>query len=154
MIWLTVLLAVFPIKQVRTLDNRVIDMDTIYTKRPVYVSFWALWCSQCIKELDRVNELKDSLNVFVITINEDGNRKKARVSAFAKGRKWQFPVSIDERQKLMREMGVVALPSSFLYDRDGKCVKKFTGFSGKAEETFKALIDSLNHVDTLSTPAN
>ena len=145
----------FPLKSITTLGNKTIEFDTIYTQKPVYVSFWALWCSQCIKELDRINKLTDSLDFFVIAINEDGKRKKARVKTFVKGHKWNFPVSIDERQKLMREFGVLALPSSFLYDTRGNLVKRFTGFSSKDEEVFLKILDSLkSNVDTISPSAN
>ncbi len=145
----------FPIKNITTINQQAIDMDTIYVKKPVYVSFWALWCSQCIKELDKINMLSDSLDFFVLAINEDGNRKKARVASFVRGKKWKFPVMIDSRQKLMRQFGVLALPSSFLYGTDGEVVKKFTGFSQNSEKLFVKLIDSLNsHVDTLSSSTN
>ena len=153
-LFLTILLA-FPLKKVTTIDQKRIDMDTVYTQKPVYISFWALWCSQCIKELDKINMLKDSLDFFVIAINEDGNRKKARVASFIRGKKWNFPVMIDERQKYMREFGVLALPSSFLYNREGKVIKKFTGFSQSAEDKFIKILDSLNaHVDTISPSTN
>ena len=145
----------FPLKSVTTLNNQTINLDTIYTQKPVYISFWALWCSQCIKELDKINKITDSLDFFVLAINEDGKRKKARVTTFVKGHKWSFPITIDERQKLMREFGVLALPSSFLYDTKGNLVKRFTGFSSKDEEVFLKILDSLkSNVDTVSPSTN
>ncbi len=154
-IFALVLFLTFPLKKLTTIEQKEIDMDTVYTKKPVYVSFWALWCSQCIKELDKINKLKDSLDFFLIAINEDGKRKKARVISFIRAKKWNFPVVLDGRQKYMREFGVLALPSSFLYDREGKPVRKFTGFSQSAEKIFIKLVDSLNsHVDTASHSSN
>ena len=145
-----IVISTFPLKTITTIDHNIIDFDTIYTQKPVYISFWALWCSQCIKELDKINTLQDSMNFFVIAINEDGKRKKARVRNFTKGHKWRFSVALDESQKLMREFGILALPSSFLYDTKGHLVKRFTGFSSKDEKNFIKLLDSL-YVDTLST---
>ncbi len=140
----------FPLKDITTLNKETINLDTIYTKKPVYVSFWALWCSQCIKELDRINKLMDSLDFFVVAVNEDGKRKMSRVGSFVKGHKWNFPVIIDKRQKLMREFGVMALPSSFLYDTEGNLVKRFTGFSSRDEKVFLSILDSLkSNVDTV-----
>lgn len=151
----SLLLLTFPLKNICTINNKTIDIDTIYSKKPVYISFWALWCSQCIKELDRINKLKDSLDIFVIAINEDGKRKRARVANFVKGHKWRFPVSLDEGQKLMREFGVLALPSSFLYDTKGNRIRRFTGFSPKSEKIFIKIIDSLQtNVDTISHTSN
>lgn len=145
-----IVLTTLPLKHLKTIDNTTIDLDTIYTKKPLYVSFWAMWCTQCIKELDRLNTLKDSLNIYIIAINEDGKRKKGRTKSFSKGHKWDFPIIIDERQEIMRKFGVLALPSSFLYDTKGNILKKFVGFSPKDEKILTEILDSLKeNVDTL-----
>jgi thiol-disulfide isomerase/thioredoxin len=104
-------------------------MDTVWGKKPVYISFWAIWCTNCVKELDRMNKLKDSLGIFIIAVNEDGERKKGNVLSFSKSRKWDFPILMDEGQKLLKSFGVTALPTSFLYDTQKKLVKRFTGFA-------------------------
>lgn len=59
-------------REIKTFNYGVVDMDTIWGKKPVYISFWAIWCTNCVKELDKINKIKDSLNIVVIAINEDG----------------------------------------------------------------------------------
>ncbi len=134
-------LALLDAKEIKTLNRGIIDMDTIWGRRPVYVSFWAIWCSNCVKELDEINKIKDSLNIVVLAINEDGQRKLSRVNAFIKTKKWDFPVVMDFDQSLMKSYGVSALPTSFLYSKEKKLLKRFTGFSTKDKELLKKLLE-------------
>jgi len=134
-------LALLDAKEIKTLNRGIIDMDTIWGRRPVYVSFWAIWCSNCVKELDEINKIKDSLNIVVLAINEDGQRKLSRVNAFIKTKKWDFPVVVDFDQSLMKSYGVSALPTSFLYSKEKKLLRRFTGFSTKDKELLKKLLE-------------
>uniref|UniRef100_A0A7V4E4M2 TlpA family protein disulfide reductase n=1 Tax=candidate division WOR-3 bacterium TaxID=2052148 RepID=A0A7V4E4M2_UNCW3 len=134
-------LALLDAKEIKTLNRGIIDMDTIWGRRPVYVSFWAIWCSNCVKELDEINKIKDSLNIVVLAINEDGQRKLSRVNAFIKTKKWDFPVVMDFDQSLMKSYGVSALPTSFLYSKEKKLLRRFTGFSTKDKELLKKLLE-------------
>ncbi|MDI6850829.1 MAG: TlpA disulfide reductase family protein [bacterium] len=127
-------------REIKTFNYGVVDMDTIWGKKPVYISFWAIWCTNCVKELDKINKIKDSLNIVVIAINEDGQRKLSRVDAFIKTKKWDFPVVMDFDQSLMKSYGVSALPTSFLYSKEKKLLKRFTGFSTKDKELLKKLL--------------
>ncbi len=148
-----VFLGSFPIKQVQTLSNKTILLDTV--KTPIYISFWAFWCKQCIKELDKINRIKDTIGLGVISISEDGERKKMRVISFAKGRQWAFPVVLDKNQSYMKKFGVVALPSSFLFDKNGNIIHKFTGFSPEDKKILIRIVDSLknaNSSDTTTSP--
>ncbi len=122
-------LSLLDAQKISTINYGIVDMDTVWGKKPVYISFWAIWCTNCVKELDRMNKLKDSLGIFIIAVNEDGERKKGNVLSFSKSRKWDFPILMDEGQKLLKSFGVTALPTSFLYDTQKKLVKRFTGFA-------------------------
>lgn len=104
------------------------------------MSYWAIWCTNCVKELDRIQKVKDSLDLFVIAINEDGVRKKANVLNFIRARKWDFVVVMDEGQNWMKKDGVTALPTSFLYGKDGVLLKRTTGFAEKDIEELKRLL--------------
>lgn len=127
-------------KTVSSINFGVVDLDTIWGRKPVYISFWAIWCSSCVKELDRINKIKDSLGIFVIAVNEDGLRKSSSVLNFVKAKRWNFPVILDDGQSLMKAFGVAALPTSFLYGVDKSLLKKFTGFSEGDLKVIKELI--------------
>ncbi|MEO0241855.1 MAG: TlpA disulfide reductase family protein [candidate division WOR-3 bacterium] len=127
-------------KTVSSINFGVVDLDTIWGRKPVYISFWAIWCSNCVKELDRINKVKDSLGIFVVAVNEDGLRKSSNVLNFVRNRRWNFPVIIDDGQSLMKAFGISALPTSFLYSVDRKLLKKFTGFSEGDLKVIKELL--------------
>ncbi len=135
-----ILFSILNQNKLETLNFSVVDMDTIWGRKPVYVSYWAIWCTNCVKELDEINKVKDSLGIFVVAINEDGEKRENRVIAFVKGKGWNFPVVMDKGQSLMKSAGVSALPTSFLYSKEKKLLKRFTGFSHKDLEGLKKLI--------------
>lgn len=128
-------------KTISSINFGVVDLDTIWGRKPVYVSFWAIWCSSCVKELDRINKVKDSLGIFVIAINEDGLRKSSIVLNFVRAKRWNFPVVVDDGQSLMKAFSVTALPTSFLYGVDKSLLKKFTGFSEGDLKVIKELLN-------------
>lgn len=129
---------------IETLNFGTIDMDTIWSSKPVYISFWATYCTSCVRELDEINRIKDSLGIFVIAVCEDGSRKESKVISFIKGKKWSFPVLMDDRQSVMKQYGVTALPSSFLYNKERKLLKRFTGFSPRDVDLIKRLLEGGN----------
>ncbi len=136
-----ILFSILNQSKLQTINFGVVDMDTIWGRKPVYMSYWAIWCTNCVKELDEINKVKDSLGIFVIAINEDGEKRENRVVAFVKGKGWDIPVVMDKGQSIMKSVGVTALPTSFLYSKEKKLLKRLTGFTQKDLELLKKLLE-------------
>lgn len=85
------------------------------------INFWASWCPPCVKELPSLDRLQnkvstDNFSVLAINIGED----KQTVKDFLKPMQLSFPVLFDPEGKSVHHWNLVAFPSSFVIDRQGK----------------------------------
>lgn len=113
------------------LHGENVILDSLLSQGPAYVSFWALWCKSCIRELDELCSMYEKYHekgFELIAINQDGPRSIHRVKPMVKGKRWKFKVLLDTGKELSRAFQVIALPTSFLIDQDGKIVKTLQGF--------------------------
>ena len=119
------------------IDGNTVCLDSLLTKGPVFMSFWALWCKMCIKELDALkpyfDEL-DSLGVNLLAISQDKARSVPKVKPFALSHKWKYVVVLDP-DNIMRDLyHVQAMPTSFIINQDKKIVFTHMGYKPGDEE--------------------
>jgi thiol-disulfide isomerase/thioredoxin len=100
--------------------------------QPAAVIFWATWCKPCIDELDNLSELlaeKDDPSSYnIITICIDDARTASTTRSFVAGKQWPFLVLIDINQDIKRAMNVTDIPHYILFDKNGKHIRKHTGY--------------------------
>jgi thiol:disulfide interchange protein DsbD len=109
-------------------------MDTAaLTGKVVVVNFWATYCVPCIQEIPSFNRLhKDyaARGVAVVGISMDD--ETARVQPFLKKHPMDYPVGLGA-EALNRQYKLDQLPVTLVFDRSGKQVKRFEGFTPEAE---------------------
>ena len=97
---------------------------------PVLVNLWATWCAPCVKELPTLQKLEESQAVDgqlgVIVVSQDMG-PKASVDAFLKSKGIGIRSYLDPEMKLTSALGVQVMPTSVLYDADGKEVWRYVG---------------------------
>ncbi len=118
----------------KTLDNKTVDiMDYIGKGKPVYISFWATWCTPCKRELDAVHEVyedwKKEYDVEVIAITIDNTRGLRKVPGMVASKGWEFLVLSDVNSDMKRSLNFQAVPQSYLIDKDGKIVYSHSGYA-------------------------
>ena len=98
---------------------------------PVLVNLWASWCAPCIKELPTLEKLEQSHSadgqLGVIAVSQD-RAPKSSVDAFLADKGIaRFALSMTPRWRWPGAIGVEILPTSILYDSEGREVWRYVG---------------------------
>jgi thiol-disulfide isomerase/thioredoxin len=96
--------------------------------KPVLLNLWATWCAPCVAEmptLDALAAAEPRLEVLALSQDLDGRQK---VESFFAERKFRMlEPYIDPQLQLMGDLKVQSLPTTILYDADGREVWRMTG---------------------------
>ena len=122
--------------------SSLIKEDTIYI-----VSFWATWCTPCIKELREISEvypiLQDSFRLKLIAVSVDDSRNSSKVFPKAVGEGWTYEVVSDQNQDLARSMNVNNVPMIFIINRKKEIVYSHQGYSPAFLEEILSELDKI-----------
>jgi len=127
-----------PSIELKTIDGKTIKTDEITNNgKPVIISFWALWCKPCIKELTTISEVYDEwveeTGVKLIAVSVDDARSTARVKPTVDAKGWSYDVLLDVNGDFKRAMNVNMIPHTFLLNGKGEIVWQHTSFAEGAE---------------------
>lgn len=104
--------------------------------RPALVNFWATWCAPCLAEMPLLDSLAlahadDGLVVLGIALDREG---ADAVRPFVERLGVSFPIALDTTGEAADGFGsLLALPTTFLVDRDGRLVRRVNGLYPAAE---------------------
>lgn len=127
-------------------DGNTVHLDSLLTEGPVLISFWALWCKMCIKELDALRPYAaefDSLNITLLAISQDKTRSVPKVKPFATSHKWEYQVVLDPENVMRGLYNVQAMPTFFIIDQNKKIVFTHQGYKPGDEELIIAKVREL-----------
>lgn len=138
-------------KDVPSIDLKTLDGSTFNSSqlksndgKPVFVSFWAQWCVNCVKELNAISEVypdwEDETGVKIYAISIDA-RNQEGVGPFAANKGWEYDVLLDGNQDFFRAVGGTNPPYSFIIDGNGKIVWAHTGYHEGDEDVIKSVLD-------------
>ncbi len=102
----------------------------------VLVDFWASWCAPCRDSFPFFTRLQQDYGargLVIVAVSVD--EKAADFESFVKRFKPGFDTVRDHEQRLVREVKVPAMPTSYLIDRAGRLRSIHEGFRGKPTET-------------------
>jgi len=111
----------------------------------VLVDFFASWCGPCKESFPAMEKLHQKYaqqGLVIVAINLD--KKAEDMNGFLKDHPTTFAIVRDGSYKLVNEIKIPTMPSSFLLDRSGKVVAVHRGFEGgKTEKQYVEEIESL-----------
>jgi cytochrome c biogenesis protein CcmG/thiol:disulfide interchange protein DsbE len=107
----------------------------------VFVNFWATWCPPCRAEIPDLIKLQDKYrdSVVVLGISEDEAPAES-VKAFVAQQKMNYPVVMTTPELAKIFKGVVALPTTFVIDRDGNLAQRHVGLLNAGETELEAQV--------------
>jgi thiol-disulfide isomerase/thioredoxin len=97
--------------------------------KPVLLNLWATWCAPCVAEMPTLNALakREGDALQVVTLSED-LEGQAKAEGFLKEKKLShLEAWFDPDMKLMGALGVTNLPTTILYDAEGRELWRVTG---------------------------
>ena len=132
--WLAGLLLALAATWAQASDFRVTDTTgkthtlSGYKGKWVLVNYWATWCPPCLEEIPDLIALhenkKNSLVVIGIAMDY---RNAKQVTEFADGLLVSYPIVLGNPQVVNQIGPVQGLPTTYLYNPDGKMVAQQVG---------------------------
>lgn len=112
--------------------------------KPVLLTSWATWCSECRTELPAIQRLAETyrdkgLQVIGVNVDEGGD---AGPLAFAAQRGLTFPMVHDERTQYQAAFRAVGVPQTELISASGRLVKVWQGVFDPTDPDNARLIES------------
>lgn len=109
-----------------------------YKGKVVLVNFWATWCEPCKSEIPMLIDLQQKyssrgFSVLGLSMDEDGIKAvqpfldKERFDVGGQKEAINYPIVFASDSIAEKFGGIVGLPTSLLFSRDGKGVKKIVG---------------------------
>ena len=99
--------------------------------RPVLVNLWATWCGPCVVEMPSLDALaaRSGPGLEIVAISQDLDGRQKVSDFFAAHRFSRLEPYLDPQMQLMPALGLDTLPTSILYDRDGREVWRMVGMA-------------------------
>lgn len=119
-----------------TAEGGEVSLRASLAKGPVLVSFWALWCGPCLRELPHLDAIAKEYEgkLTVLAVNRDGPRGVARVRPYLKSKGLRLTVPLDTSGDVARRMQVGdVLPFLVLFDAQGREVHRSVGYRDGGE---------------------
>lgn len=115
---------------VKDLQGREISSADLRGK-VVLIDFWATWCQPCKKEMPGYQKLLDrygSQGFAVVGFKFDTMMDTEDPLLFAKKMGVRYPLAVASDDLKQKFGGILGLPTTMLYDRQGVLRKKVIGF--------------------------
>ena len=119
------------------LNENNLDLS-VYKKGKIVVSYWATWCAPCIKEMPGIKKAEEILEEYGYTFLLVSDETLDEISGFKN--EWNFDFNFLKSTKSFETLGVYAMPTSYIFDENGKIVETIVG---AVEWDSKEMIDKL-----------
>jgi thiol-disulfide isomerase/thioredoxin len=127
-----------PEVKVERLDGTAFFLDSLKGK-VVVLDFWAPWCVPCRKSFPFLDGLQQRYGAGgLVVLGLTLERKTDSIQDFLADFPVSFQVVRDTSAKSGSDFGVVAMPTTFLLDREGRIAARFEGGDPSTHEKIEA----------------
>lgn len=103
----------------------------------VFLNFWATWCPPCRAEMPSINTLyeqfKNDKNVIFLTVDTDGNYKKAK--SFLNKKQYSLPLYVADSQ-IPGELLGRSIPTTVIINKKGQIAYRQEGAADYGNKRF------------------
>ena len=121
----------------KNLDGKDVTLQQ-YKGDVVLVNFWATWCAPCKVEIPWMIEFQQKYSprgftVLGVSMDEDGKKaiepflEKERFDVGGQKLAMSYPILLGNDSVAEKFGGILGLPTSMLYTRDGKKIRTIVG---------------------------
>jgi thiol-disulfide isomerase/thioredoxin len=135
--------AAMPDIPLKDLQGREVTVGR-YKGKVVLVNFWATWCSPCLAEMPWLIDFQQKygsrgFTVLVVSLDADGEKS---VLPFVEGYRFDvnnekqaldYPILLGSSEVGEEFGGIIGLPTSMLFSREGKKIKTVNGIMTRDE---------------------
>ena len=114
------------------------------TGNVVLINFWASWCGPCREEMPLLNALHKKyapLGFTVLGVNVEEQLDGAR--GFLSNVPVDFPILLDNKNKVSKQYKVIAMPTTVVVDRDGNMRYLHEGYKPGDEKKYRQMVKKL-----------
>lgn len=113
--------------ELTTLDGEKVKLSD-FRGQKVLLNFWATWCPPCRKEMPDMEKLHNNTDVKILAVNLTGTESDIdEVKSFIDELELTFTVPLDEESDISDQFEVVAYPTTYMIDPDGRIQYKSLG---------------------------
>ena len=147
--------AKIPSVDIKTVDGGSFNTSKISNDgKPIIISFWALWCKPCIREMTAIADVYDDwveeTGVKLYAISIDDARSSAKVLPTVNGKGWEYEVLLDPNGDFKRAMNVNMIPHTFLLNGKGEIVWQHTSYAEGSELELYELVQKVAKGEDIS----
>ena len=106
------------------LDHNNLDLSE-FNNGKVVISYWATWCAPCIKEMPSIKRAEEILEEYGYTFLLVSDETISKISNFKN--EMNFDLKFLKSNKSFESLGVYAMPTSYIFNENGKIVETFVG---------------------------
>ena len=104
--------------------------------KPIFLNFWATWCSPCVEEMPDIEKLQQTLGDSILIVGIDQGESAETVQRFVQGHGFTWTFVLDLQNEVGGAYNVNGIPASFFIDAEGRIVRRYRG--SQSYETFLA----------------
>ncbi len=131
----------------KDIDGKTVDLADELGRDVIFVSFWATWCEPCKSEmpfLQRFHETYQKDGLSIVSVSLDGPDTIAEVAPYIRKQGYTFPVLLDDSGDIAQSHNPSATaPYAILVGRDGRVVRRITGFQPSEAEHLESELKAL-----------
>jgi len=106
------------------LNGEVVDLNNYKTKT-VFINFWATWCKPCIEEMPTIKNAMNSFKIKSIEFLFASDETRDEIQSFEAAHDYNLNYLIAGN---MEELNIMGLPTTFIFNKNGKLVFSEMGY--------------------------